>query len=210
VRALGGLAHPADLTADPRLLLVAAGFDHDTLRLAGRIARPEIEMVQATLARAGAESALLLESAAPLAPPPLPSASVDPLLFSLPPGLSRSLMRRVLEPMRGSGFRFVPLEGGVDVERDGRLLGSLLAAASGVEARRADGRSIRIGTDQDCLDAARFFETGSGAMAAPAIHPAPPEAAALPLTPDELAELERGLPPEDPARACATPLPAEN
>lgn len=185
MRAMGGLPGGADTTSDPRLVLVAHRLTDDARRLAGRIVRPSVELIGAALvsdARDASQVAALFDAIAPLAAPALPSATVEPLLGGLPAGAPRSLIRRMIEQLGDDETRFVALEGGVDVERAGRLIGSVLATSAGVEARRArDGHSMRVETDEDCREAALFL--------ASVARPGP-----LPLTAEEMAEIERPRP----------------
>ncbi|MGH9867814.1 MAG: hypothetical protein ACREAA_06585 [Candidatus Polarisedimenticolia bacterium] len=197
LRSLGYASGP-DLTADPRLVLVALRASHGARRLAGCIARPAIELQKAALVRAHDGVSLLLDPVAPLHPAAHPSASVEPLLGGLPAGQARSLVRRLVEQLRGDGYGFAVIEGGVDMERQGRLVGSVLATTGGVEARRAsDARSMRVDTDEDCQEAFRFLTLAAKPL------PASPEPAAgrrvvAPLSPEEIHELERALPPSPP------------
>src|SRR5688572_7017479 len=189
LRSLGYTSGP-DLTADPRLVLVALDASDGARLLAGCIARPSIELHRAMLVRTNDGVSLLLDPVAPLPPAAHPSTSVEPLLGGMPAGQARSLVRRLVEQLRGEGYGFAAIEGGVDVERQGRLIGSVLAATAGVEARRAsDARSMRVDTDEDCQEAARFLTLP---------EPAAGRRVVASLSPEEIHELERTLPPPPP------------
>jgi hypothetical protein len=202
LRALGGLGD-ADLTRDPRLVLVAPSISDDARRLAGRLPHPPIEILAASLVKAGETTAVLVEPVAGIGAPAPAAASVDPDLVALPPGPERSLLRRVVEELREKST-VSPLSGGVDVSREGRRLGSLVCTPAGVEARLADGRVESVTTDEDCRRVAALLSSA----ASPAPAPPAPRPVAAPLTREELDELGRGIGAPAHRAAGAAPPPA--
>lgn len=189
LRALGGLPADVDLTRDPRLIMVAATVSDAARRLAGRVARPPVEILIASLVQSDETTALLMERASLIAAPDAAPASIDPELGMLPVGPERSLLRRMVEQLRDeTAFSF--FAGGVDVSRAGDRLASLVCATSGLEARFADGRVERIASDDD---ARRVAESLTRPIPSRAPSPAAVRPVAEPLTSEELRELERGL-----------------
>jgi hypothetical protein len=188
-----------DLSRQPRLLLVAGAISGETLRLAACLAEPDIEIHEATLVSAGGARGVLLRRAR-AAGPIAAAAGIDPALAGLPAGEARSLMRRVIEELKGpreDGHGIAPeaIAGGVDLRREGRVFASLISTPRGVELRLFDpARSLPITDDAQCRDAARAISGASSGVTdrggAPEIADSRAPARAA-LTTEEIAEFGR-------------------
>ncbi|HKY32185.1 MAG TPA: hypothetical protein VJV23_06590 [Candidatus Polarisedimenticolia bacterium] len=177
-----------DLGVDPRVLLVASRAGREASLLAAAVRRPEIELFEAALARAGETTGVLLERAAEPEGAGRPAAALDPLLAGVAPGAARSLARRVIEELRSrrEELTLTPIEGGVEASAHGERLGSLIITPRGLKARRG-GEDLAVDGDDACREAARLLSGAPAASrAATGLDPA-----MTPLTPDEIEELER-------------------
>jgi hypothetical protein len=173
-----------DLGLPPRLILAASRFGEEIIAVAGRLARPEVEMIAIDLVQEGDRRGILARRIETPTQATAHSAP-DAVLESVPPGQARSLMRRVLEELThaGPGGELRPghSRGCVDLHRGDRIVASLIAAEDGLEVRRHDRiDSRRVTTDDECRRAAAFLadsRTASGVGLAGAA-----------LTPEEIAE----------------------
>lgn len=208
-----------DLGLEPALLLAASRIPDASRRLAGRIRRPEIDLMVVTLVDAGERRGVLVDRVAPLSPG-LDLQALDPELAALPPGEARSLMRRILEELRdvrveGQAFHPIGVDGDVDLMLGGSVVASVLASGGSVQVRRYGGcEQMRVTTDDQCRQAVRFLlETVSeaprhGRPATPdssldsrASEPTATTLVADALTAEEIAEFEiiaRGRPDPEP------------
>jgi len=192
----GGL----DLSAEPRVILVACRALESARLLAAHISRPEVRMVEATLIEAGDRRGLLTRTIPALPLPAAPDrAGLDPVLSVLPPGEPRSLMRRVLEELHdgkedASPIEAVPLDGGVDLIRSGTVVATLVSLHGEVQLRQpGDTPPRRIGNDGECHEAVAWL---AGPQESPAAADGPARDAdaspiAAALTAEEVAEFEK-------------------
>ena len=163
---LRALAPPAgvDLSVPPRLMLVSSRLTDSGRRLAAYIARPEVELFQATLLAAGSQRGALVERAVS-SPTPHASdaAGAEPVLGCVPAGHARSLARRVLEELRdhrlgGEAVEPVGVPGVVDLQVSGRAIASIVPAGEGIEIRSFENVASRaVSSDADCRRAVSFL-----------------------------------------------------
>ncbi len=174
-----------DLTVAPRLILVCSRALDGARRLGGHVAAPEIEVMVTSILSTDGRRGLLVERADAVAPPVTRPPSTDPALGVVPPGHARSLMRRVLEELRGSASPGTPPEAvglgaSIEVRLSGRPVAWMLESGGGVELRRPGSlEALRVAQDAECRDAVRFILEASGAgSAAPLSSAAWPAAGA--------------------------------
>ncbi len=163
---LRGLVPPAgvDLSVPPRLMLVSGRLTESGRRLAAYIARPEIELFQATLLSAGSQRGALVERAVSM-PTPLAGAAAgaESVLSCMPAGHARSLARRVLEELHdhrlgGEAVEPVGVPGAVDLQVAGRAIASIVPAGEGIEIRSFENVASRaVSSDADCRRAVSFL-----------------------------------------------------
>ena len=153
-----------DLSREPRVMIVADRADEQALRLAASLSRPDVDLFEARLVRAGDQLGALVQRISLPARPAVPTASeVESALAEFPPGESRSLLRRILEEVRdirvhGEEFHIVAAGATVDLTHGGRLVGSIVGPAPGLEVRRLEGSPVRrVTNDDDCREAVSFL-----------------------------------------------------
>ncbi len=165
---LRGLVPPAgvDLSVPPRLMLVSGRVTESGRRLAAYIARPEIELFQATLLSAGSQRGALVERDVSMpTPTPLAGAAggAESALSCVPAGHARSLARRVLEELHdhrigGEAVEPIGVTGAVDLQVAGRAIASIMPAGEGIEIRSFENVASRaVSSDADCRRAVSFL-----------------------------------------------------
>ena len=214
IRTIQSLASLPDVNAaiEPKVVLVTGRAGDDVRRHAARLVRLDLEIVEVTLVSEQGRRGLLIDRLSQPHPKRRASTGIDSVLTNVSQGVTRSLMRRILEELRstkvnGDVICPVGVEGDVDLLIDGRVVASILATPSGVQVRRFDdGRCLDVGSDRDCRDAVRFVLTGTAARVGVEV-PAQPETEGLQpvsLSAEEIAELgrmaagERSSPHRDP------------